>query len=75
MEAQFAQYKAGILGEEVWQLRRGYAKAILDNPGIREGWELDKKNSMFTDAFIESIDSTLTPEISGVLGIHSIERS
>jgi len=37
MEAQFARYKAGILDEEVWQLRRGYAKAILDNPGIREG--------------------------------------
>lgn len=75
MEAQFALYKAGILDEEVWQLRRGYAKAILDNPVIREGWELDKKNSMFTDAFIESIDRTLTPEIPGFLGTGSIARS
>ena len=75
MEAQFALYKAGILDEEVWQLRRGYAKAILDNPVVREGWELDKKNSMFTDAFIESIDRTLNPEIPGFLGTGSIARS
>ncbi len=75
MEAQFALYQAGILAEEVWQLRCGYAKAILDNPVFRESWELDKKNSMFTDAFIESIDRTLNPEISGFLGTGSIERS
>ena len=75
MEAQFALYQAGILDEEVWQLRCGYAKAILDNPVFRESWELDKKNSMFTKAFIESIDSTLNPEISGFLGIGSIRES
>jgi hypothetical protein len=75
MEAQFALYQAGILDEEVWQLRCGYAKAILDNPVFRESWELDKKNSMFTKAFIESIDSTLNPEISGFLGVGSIRES
>jgi hypothetical protein len=75
MEAQFALYQAGILDEEVWQLRCGYAKAILDNPVFRESWELDKKNSMFTKAFIESIDSTLKPEISGFLGIGAIRES
>ena len=75
MEAQFALYQAGILDEEVWQLRCGYAKAILDNPFFRESWELDKKNSMFTKAFIESIDSTLNPEISGFLGVGSIRES
>ena len=75
MEAQFALYQAGILDEEVWQLRCGYAKAILDNTVFRESWELDKKNSMFTKAFIESIDSTLKPEISGFLGTGSIRES
>jgi hypothetical protein len=75
MEAQFALYKAGILDEEVWRLRRGYAKAILDNSVFREGWELDKKNSMFTKDFIESIDSTLNPEIVGFLGVGSIKSS
>jgi hypothetical protein len=75
MEAQFALYKAGILDEEVWQLRRGYTKAILDNSVIGESWELDKKNSMFTKDFIESIDSTLNPEIVGFLGVGSIKSS
>ena len=75
MEAQFALYKGGILDEEVWELRRGYAKAMLGNPVIEESWELDKENSMFTKSFIESIDSTVSPKISGFLGIGSINAS
>ena len=69
MEAQFALYNAGILDGEVWQLRRGYAKAMLENPILGEGWELDKNNSMFTKAFIEEIDSAIQPELSGFMGI------
>jgi hypothetical protein len=57
MEAQFALYKSGILDEEIWELRRGYARAILKSPYFKEWWEIDKTNSMFTKAFIESIDS------------------
>ena len=72
MEAQYALYRAGILDEAVWQLRRGYAKTILNNPAFKESWELDKNNSMFTEAFIRSIDSTATPEISGFLGVGPI---
>ncbi len=75
MEAQFALYKVGILDEEVWQLRCGYAKAILDNLIIRDCWELEKTNSMFTKAFIESIDGTIQKEISGFMGIGSIKGS
>ena len=69
MEAQFALYQAGILDEEVWELRRGYAKAILGNPVLKGGWEMDKGNSMFTQAFIKSIDSTIQTEPPGFLGI------
>ena len=72
MEAQHALYRAGILDEEVWQLRRGYVKAMFNIPVIKESWELDKNNSMFTVAFIRSIDSTVTPEISGFLGVGPI---
>jgi hypothetical protein len=71
MEAQFALYTAGILDEEVWELRTGYAKAILNIPVIKEGWEIDKGNSMFTKAFIESIDSAAETEAPGFLGIGS----
>jgi len=69
MEAQFALYQAGILDEEVWQLRRGYAKAILGNPVMKQGWESDKGNSMFTREFIRSIDSVadvLEPTFLGI---------
>ncbi len=75
MEAQFALYKAGILDEEVWELRRGYAKGILANRYIKESWELDKNNSMFTNAFIESIDSTLKPESPVFLGMGTITEN
>ena len=71
MEEQFALYTNGILDEEVWELRTGYAKAILNIPVIKEGWEIDKGNSMFTKAFIESIDSVAETEAPGFLGIGS----
>jgi hypothetical protein len=71
MEAQFALYSAGILDEEVWELRRGYAKAILNNPVMSEAWESDKGNSMFTKAFIESIDSVGNAEAPSFLGVGS----
>jgi len=71
MEAQFALYTAGILDEEVWELRRGYAKAILNYQIMKEAWEVDKGNSMFTKAFIESIDSTSNADSPGFLGVES----
>lgn len=69
MEAQFALYKAGILDKEVWELRRGYAKSILNNPLVKESWEIDKGNSMFTQAFIQSIDSFIGDEKPEFLGV------
>jgi hypothetical protein len=71
MEAQFALYTAGILDEEVWELRRGYAKAILGNPVVKEAWDKDKENSMFTKSFIESIDSTVASGSPSFLGVNS----
>ncbi len=58
MEAQFALYNAGILDDEVWELRRGYAQGMLDKSPFKDWWELDKNNSMFTRAFIESMDNS-----------------
>jgi hypothetical protein len=71
LEAQFALYSAGVLDEEVWELRRGYAKGILNNPLLAEAWERDKGNSMFTKTFIESIDSVANAETPGFLGVDS----
>lgn len=69
VEAQFALYSNGILDAELWQLRCGYAQALLGNPVIKESWELDKRNTMFTKAFIEAIESTPRSELAGFMGV------
>lgn len=69
LEAQFALYQADILDEEVWNLRRGFAKAVLGNPTLRASLELDKGNSMFTKAFVESIETSGESAIAGFSGI------
>ena len=69
MEAQFALYKSGILDEELWQLRCGYARAMLSVSPFREWWQLDKHNSMFTSDFIATMempDATQTQVFMGV---------
>jgi hypothetical protein len=69
MEAQFALYASGILAPEIWELRCGYARALLAKPIIREAWELDKGNMMFTQAFIEVIESAPGKELAGFMGV------
>ena len=69
MEAQFALYQSGILDEEIWNLRRGYAKAIFNNPIAKECWEAEKTNSMFTEGFISSIDSAENQDKPSFLGV------
>lgn len=69
VEAQFALYSNGILDSEVWQLRCSYAQALLENPVIRESWELDKRNPMFTQAFIRAIESTPRAKLAGFMAV------
>ncbi|ANY20121.1 hypothetical protein A6F68_01608 [Tsuneonella dongtanensis] len=56
LEAQFALYQHGILGEELWTLRRGYARSVMAIPLVREIWEADKSNSMLTRGFIAEVE-------------------
>lgn len=72
MEAQHALYQAGILDEEVWLLRKGYAKAVLNIPLLAESWELDKENSMFTKAFVAAIETSSKVELAGFSGVEEI---
>lgn len=68
MEAQFALYQAGILDEEIWDLRRGYAKAIFNSTIAKQCWDVEKSNSMFTKEFVTSVDSAVGRELPGFLG-------
>jgi len=72
MEAQFALYQAGILDEEVWQLRKGYAKSVLNIPVLADSWQLDKENSMFTKAFVVAIESSEDGELAGFSGVEEL---
>jgi len=72
MEAQFALYQAGILDEEVWLLRKGYAKAVLNIPVLADSWQLDKENSMFTKAFVVAIESSEDGELAGFSGVEEL---
>ncbi len=70
-EAQFALFQSGILDAEVWSLRINYVKSLMNYPAFAEIWEAEKKNSMFTRAFIAEMDrtsSTSAPVFMGAGG-------
>lgn len=70
-EAQFALFNSSILDEEVWSLRINYVKSLMNYPAFAEIWEAEKKNSMFTRAFIAEMDrtpSTSAPTFMGAGG-------
>lgn len=68
VEAQFALYRTKILDSEVWELRRGYTKALLSNPLIAEIWQLELRNSMLTKAFVEEIDKAPAADMPSFAG-------
>jgi hypothetical protein len=67
-EAQFALYTNGVLDAEVWRLRSGYIKGSLNHPLLKEIWQAEKTNSMFTRAFIAEMEKSETNEVPGFLG-------
>jgi hypothetical protein len=72
LEAQFALHTNGILNPEIWLLRRGYIMALVEkNHLIKEVWELEKQNKMFTKAFIEEMDKESHSEIAGFMGVNA----
>ena len=75
LEAQFALYRSRVLDKEVWDLRCGYTKALLEVPIFAEIWELEKENSMFTNAFITAVDSTDRVSVARFAGVDSVDRN
>ena len=69
MEAQFALYSSGVLPPELWELRCGYARGLLNKPLVKAAWEPDKGNMMFTRGFIEAMESGPRKELAGFLGV------
>ena len=67
-EAQFALYTNGVLDAEVWRLRSAYVRSTLNNPLLKEIWQTEKTNSMFTRAFIAEMDKIDAAEPPAFLG-------
>ena len=67
-EAQYALFTNGILDAEVWRLRRGYIKGLMNFPVFAEVWQADKANSMLTRAFITEMDQAEAREGPTFLG-------
>lgn len=69
MEAQYALYCHGILDEELWQLRKGYAQALMVNPLVAEIWQIERSNSMLTAAFVAEIEEMNSKPAPAFLGV------
>lgn len=74
LEAQFALYRHGILDEELWTLRRGYARSVMAIPLVREIWDADKSNSMLTREFIAEVESGPASPVPVFAGIAPVEE-
>ena len=56
-QAQWWLWKRGSLSDEVWQLRRSWAKAFVSLPVPGRIWEREGDQHQFADGFVESINS------------------
>ena len=68
-EAQFALHKNGVLGAEIWQLRRKWFRGFMNNPAFMEVWLAEKSNAVITRAFMEDIDAAEAADSSTLIGI------
>ena len=74
-EAQYALYANGILDAEVWRLRAGYIKGLMNAPLFKEVWQADKANSMFTRAFIAEMEQAEAREAPTFLGADTAQAA
>ncbi len=56
-QAQWFLWDAGHLPDEIWQLRRAWAKSFVSLPVPGRVWEREIEQHQFTDGFVESINS------------------
>ena len=57
MEAQFFQYKAGIIDENYWRQRMNWLKGFLTIPEMENWWEVEARSSQYTDEFVEHVNA------------------
>ncbi len=65
-QAQWFLWKQGDLPDDLWRIRRQWAKAYISIPTVAEVWELERQQNAFMPEFRASIESA---ELSGDLTI------
>ena len=55
VEAQYFQYEAGILNEEVWDAHLRAFAALISFPAAAEWWEGEKMMPIYTKSFLDRV--------------------
>lgn len=56
-EDTFAQYRQGAVPLELWEVRRSFARSLLELPAWKVAWEVWKNSPIFIAAFIEEVEA------------------
>ncbi len=56
-QAQWFLWKQGDLPEELWQMRRRWAKTFISTSTYSPFWELEREQHVYLREFVESIES------------------
>ncbi|MGI9326799.1 MAG: hypothetical protein ACR2PZ_16385 [Pseudomonadales bacterium] len=54
-EAQFFLHKSGVLPDELWENRRGWANSFLELPAWKDWWAVESQTPGYTPGFIDNV--------------------
>ena len=56
-QAQWFLWKQGDLPDDLWQMRRRWAKAYISIPLVGEMWEMERRQHIYMPGFVDSVES------------------
>jgi len=57
-EDMFAQYDQGVVPDKMWQVRKRFARSLIEHPAWKPLWEMWKNSPIFIPEFVEEIEAT-----------------
>ena len=57
LEGQYYLYKQGFLETDLWEVRRDWARGLLDLPIAKAWWEVERTQSLYTAEFMASLEA------------------
>ena len=73
-EAQYYLHKSGFLESDFWEMRRSWLRGWLDLPVWEEWWASERSQGMFSQAFIEDIESAAPTTLKSASAIERPPR-